>query len=108
MSQNHPDYGLLAARVVISALHKNTEEDYFKVCDKMRNWVDGQNRTCSLLSEEFWAVVSDPEKMERIQAALKYERDFGYDFFGFKTLEKSYLLQVKDKVVERPQHLLMR
>mmetsp|Transcript_28578 Transcript_28578/g.72433 ORF Transcript_28578/g.72433 Transcript_28578/m.72433 type:complete len:790 (+) Transcript_28578:179-2548(+) len=106
MSQNHPDYSFLAARIAISRLHKDTSDNYMDVVDSLYKWTDPTGKDCALLSDEFYDVVKNNQ--EKIQAAFDYKQDFFYDYFGFKTLEKAYLLRVKGKIVERPQHMLMR
>jgi ribonucleoside-diphosphate reductase alpha subunit len=102
----HPDYSKLAARITISNLHKKTKSDYLEVCQALRDYTDKSGRHAPLVSERLLNTVRD--NRERIQNAIQYERDFKFDFFGFKTLEKSYLLRVDGEVFERPQHLFMR
>lgn len=102
----HPDYSKLAARIVISNLHKKTTDDFLKVCKTLRFYKDNTGKDAPLLNERLFDVVE--KNIERIQSAIKYERDFNFDYFGFKTLEKSYLLKVDGQTYERPQHLLMR
>ena len=102
----HPDYSRLAARITVSNLHKKTLDNYLEVSRILRNYRDDTGKEAPLINERCLRVVED--NFEKIQAAIKYERDFNYDYFGFKTLEKSYLLKVDGKIFERPQHLLMR
>ncbi len=102
----HPDYSKLAARITVTNLHKKTSSDFFEVCKTLRNYVDKAGREAPLLNERLFKVAS--ENQEKISAAIKYERDYNFDFFGFKTLERSYLLKVNGEIVERPQHLFMR
>jgi len=106
MSQRHPDFSTLAARIAVSNLHKSTCESMFETCRSLHEFMDKQGRPAALISDEVMAFVR--ENKEEIDAAMDYKRDFGYDYFGFKTLERSYLLRVHDKIVERPQHMLMR
>uniref|UniRef100_A0A7S2QKK7 Ribonucleoside-diphosphate reductase n=1 Tax=Zooxanthella nutricula TaxID=1333877 RepID=A0A7S2QKK7_9DINO len=106
MSQKHPDFSTLAARIAVSNLHKNTSDSLVETCRALHDYTDKQGRPAPLISEEVWSFVSEHAK--DIDAAMDYTRDFGYDYFGFKTLEKSYLLRVHGKIVERPQHMLMR
>jgi ribonucleoside-diphosphate reductase alpha subunit len=106
MSQKHPDFSTLAARVAVSSLHKTTSDSFSETCRIMHDYHDKQNRPAPLISDEVFQFVA--ANAERIDAALDYKRDHGYDYFGFKTLEKSYLLQLAGKIVERPQHMLMR
>jgi len=102
----HPDYSKLAARIVISSLHKKTLDDFVEVCVRLREYKDKAGREAPLVNERLISVVK--ANKEKFQQAIKYERDFNFDYFGFKTLEKSYLLRLNGEVFERPQHLLMR
>ena len=106
MSQKHPDFSVLAARIAISNLHKNTSDSFYETCKVLHEFRDQQGRPASLLAEDVWEFIA--ENAEALDNAVNYKRDLGYDYFGFKTLEKSYLLRVHDKIVERPQHLIMR
>ena len=106
MSQKHPDFSILAARIAVSNLHKNTSDSFYSTCRVLHGYKDQQGRPASLLAEDVWDFVQ--ANAEALDKAIDYKRDFGYDYFGFKTLEKSYLLRVKGKSVERPQHLIMR
>lgn len=103
----HPDYALLAARIAISNLHKNTHKSFAKTISLLYQYRDPKtNQPAPLISEEINNIVQ--ENAEVIDAALIYDRDFGFDYFGFKTLERSYLLKMYQKTCERPQHMLMR
>lgn len=107
MATRHPDYSRLAARIAISNLHKLTSKSFSSTMKRLYQHVDpktGQN--APLISKETWKVIH--EHAAELDEAIIYDRDFGYDYFGFKTLEKSYLMRLDGKVVERPQHLLMR
>lgn len=107
MTTNHPDYALLAARIAISNLQKNTNKSFSRTVSELYHYVDEKGaRKAPLISEEVYNIVQN--NAEALDAAIIYDRDFGYDFFGFKTLERSYLLKMKGKVTERPQHMLMR
>ncbi len=107
MTTQHPDYALLASRIAISNLHKNTNKSFSRTIYELYHYVDSKtNRKASLIAEEVYAVVQ--KHAEVLDATLIYDRDFGYDYFGFKTLERSYLLKMHGKVMERPQHMLMR
>lgn len=107
MDTQHPEYGALAARIAISNLHKETTKDWHSIVDKMRHHMHPiTNEFAPLLSEECYNIIK--ENIETLQSALDFERDYGYDFFGFKTLERSYLVKVDGVIVERPQHMLMR
>lgn len=102
----HPDYSKLAARIVVSNLHKMTKESFFEVVSDLYRMTDEIGRPAPLISEEVFRFIS--ENQEELQGAIDFTRDFTYDFFGFKTLERSYLLKIGGNIVERPQHMLMR
>jgi hypothetical protein len=103
MSTIHPDYDKLASRLVISNLHKETESDYLKVANKLFNYFNKtSNESSPLISQETYQVIVN--NIDIIQKTLDYDRDYGYDYFGFKTLERSYLIKADGQVVERPQH----
>lgn len=106
MTMVHPDYSKLASRIEISNLHKETHDDYAKVVEELDQMTDKQGRNASLIHPELMRVVK--ANKDKINAKIDYSRDFNYDFFGFKTLERSYLLKVDGQIVERPQHMLMR
>jgi len=106
MSQKHHDFSTLAARVAVSNLHKNTSDCFSQTCRSLYEYHDKQGRSAALISDEVWAFVD--ANASELDSAVDYTRDYGYDYFGFKTLEKSYLLRVHGKIVERPQHMLMR
>merc|ERR1719409_1300293 len=106
MSQKHPDFSTLAARIAVSNLHKSTSNSFVETCRALHDYVDKQGRSASLISEVVWEFVES--NGAALDAAIDYSRDGDYDYFGFKTLEKSYLLRVHGKIVERPQHMLMR
>mmetsp|Transcript_74742 Transcript_74742/g.139543 ORF Transcript_74742/g.139543 Transcript_74742/m.139543 type:complete len:812 (+) Transcript_74742:96-2531(+) len=106
MSQRHPDFSVLAARVAVSNLHKNTSSSFSETSSKLFHYVDKQDRPSPLLSEEVWEFIRQNGK--ELDDAVCYQRDYDYDYFGFKTLEKSYLLKLDGRIVERPQHMLMR
>ncbi|MBA3237526.1 MAG: ribonucleoside-diphosphate reductase subunit alpha [Parachlamydiaceae bacterium] len=107
MTTRHPDYALLAARIAISNLQKNTLKSFSQTMEGLFNYVDAKTQKKSgLISEELYNTVM--KNAEILDASIIYDRDFGYDYFGFKTLERSYLLKMAGKVVERPQHMIMR
>lgn len=107
LTTQHPDYAQLAARIAISNLQKNTHKSFAHTIDLLYHYVDEKTgRDSPLISKEVHAIVQ--KHAEALDAAIIYDRDFDYDYFGFKTLERSYLLKMKGKVVERPQHMLMR
>ena len=103
----HPDYALLASRITVSNLHKKTKKSFSATMEDLYNYVDpktGEN--ASLLAEDVYNIIK--ENSEILDSNIIYDRDFRYDFFGFKTLERSYLLKLHGQVAERPQHMLMR
>src|SRR4028118_1732646 len=107
MTTTHPDYAILAARIAVSNLHKITSNSFSNTMKRIYTHLDpktGEN--AGMISREVYEVVRN--HAAQLDSAIIYDRDFGYDYFGFKTLEKSYLLRVDGKVAERPQHLLMR
>ncbi|MCY1223347.1 Ribonucleoside-diphosphate reductase 1 subunit alpha [compost metagenome] len=107
MTIAHPDYAQLAARIAISNLHKNTTKSFSETMKEMFFYVNPRtNQEAPLLSEEVYNVIQ--ENAAFLDSHVIYNRDFNYDYFGFKTLERSYLLKINGKIVERPQHMLMR
>lgn len=107
MTTRHPDFAKLAARIAISNLHKVTSKSFSNTMKRLYTYVDpktGQN--APLISKETWKIIKD--HAAELDEAIIYDRDFGYDYFGFKTLERSYLMKVDGKTVERPQHMIMR
>lgn len=107
MTIAHPDYAQLAARVAISNLHSNTKKSFSETMKDMYNYVNPRNgQEAPLLSDEVFKVIQ--ENSAFLDSHIIYTRDFNYDYFGFKTLERSYLLKINGKIVERPQHMLMR
>ena len=107
MTTKHVDYAKLAARIVVSNLHKETKKNF---SDVIRDLYQMKNERTGIptpmISERFYRVVD--KHSERLNSAIIYDRDFHYNYFGFKTLERSYLLKINGKIVERPQHMLMR
>ena len=103
----HPDYAKLAARISVSNLHKNTKKSFSETMKDLYEYVNPRtSKKAPLLSDEVYKVIS--ENAEMLDSTIIYNRDFGYDYFGFKTLERSYLLKLNGKIAERPQHMLMR
>ena len=102
----HPDYGRLASRIIISNHHKNTSPSYSEVVQQLWDNKDVLGKPFPLINERLYKMVM--ENKEKINATIDYEKDFTYDYFGFKTLERAYLKRVYGKIVERPQHMLMR
>ncbi len=107
MAAKHPDYAILAARIAVSNLHKNTEKSFSTTMEKLYNYIDPKTgEKAGLISNETIDVIR--KNADKLDSALIYDRDYSFDYFGFKTLEKSYLLRMDNEVVERPQHMLMR
>jgi len=107
MSTKHHDYSLLASRIAISNLHKNTLKSFSKTIDILYRYESPKTKApAPLIAEDVYSIVMQHASI--LDDAIIYDRDFSYDYFGFKTLERSYLLRVDGKVVERPQHMLMR
>jgi len=107
MTTTHPDYASLAARISVSNLHKNTLKSFSETMKDLYEYVNPiTGKKASLLSDEVYKVIK--KNAEELDSKIIYNRDFGYDYFGFKTLERSYLLKINGQIVERPQHMLMR
>jgi hypothetical protein len=107
MTTQHPDYARLAARIAVSNLHKMTDKSFAATMRKLNGYVDPKtSKPAALVSDEVLEIVE--EHAATIDGWIVYDRDFEYDFFGFKTLERSYLLRMHGEIVERPQHMLMR
>lgn len=107
MATQHPDYANLAARISVSNLHKNSDKSFSKTIKALHGYIDpktGDN--AQLISDETYAIIWENRKV--LDVAIKHENDYNFDFFGFKTLERSYLLRMDGKIVERPQYMLMR
>ena len=107
MSTKHPDYAILAARIAVSNLQKQTSSSFFETMKLEYEYINPKTKEpAPLVSEEFFEIVK--KNADVLDKSIKYERDFDYDFFGFKTLERSYLPKLNGLIVERPQHMLMR
>ncbi|KJP88979.1 ribonucleoside-diphosphate reductase large subunit [Plasmodium fragile] len=106
MATTHPDFSILAARITTDNLHKNTSDDIGEVAEALYMYKDVRGRSASLISKEVYEFMI--QHKDRLNKEIDYTRDFNYDYFGFKTLERSYLLRINGKIIERPQHLLMR
>eukprot|EP00127_Corallochytrium_limacisporum_P006912 Clim_evm27s237 gene=Clim_evmTU27s237 len=107
MTLKHPDFAYLAARIAVSNLHKETKKTFSEVMTDLHTYVNPKTgRPAPLLSDQHYKIIMD--NAERLNSALVYDRDFNYAYFGFKTLERSYLFKLNGKVAERPQHMLMR
>jgi ribonucleoside-diphosphate reductase alpha chain len=104
---DHPDYALLASRIAVSNLHKETKKSFSEVMEDLYTYVDPKtNQPASLLAEDVYNVIM--ENREVLDSSIIYDRDFKYDYFGFKTLSRSYLLRLNGEIAERPQQMLMR
>ena len=104
---NHPDYAQLASRIAVSNLHKTTKKSFTEVMRDLHTYKDpmtGEN--ASLVADDVMEIIE--ANSEELDSAIIYDRDFSYDYFGFKTLERSYLLKLDGEVAERPQQMLMR
>jgi len=107
LTTKHPDYAVLAARISISNLHKTTSKSFSNTMKRLYTYINPKTgKNASLLSKEIYGIINKNAAI--LDSSIIYDRDFSYDYFGFKTLEKSYLLKLKGLVVERPQHMLMR
>ncbi|TDQ16215.1 ribonucleoside-diphosphate reductase alpha chain [Algoriphagus boseongensis] len=107
LTVRHPDYAILAARIAISNLHKTTSQSFSNTMKRLYTYVNpktGEN--AQLIDTEVYGIIK--KHAAKLDEAIDYKRDFGYDYFGYKTLERSYLIRLDGKVVERPQHMLMR
>lgn len=107
MTTDHADYAVLAARIAVSNLHKETKKQFSDVMDDLYSMENEFLKTKTPMISDFHHGII-MKNAERLNSAIIYDRDFGYNYFGFKTLERSYLLKVKGKIAERPQHMLMR
>jgi len=107
LATEHPDYAVLAARIAVSNLHKNTNKSFSETMRDLYDYIDPKTGDkAGLISDTHIKIIED--NAAALDAAIIYDRDYSFDYFGFKTLERSYLLRMNGKVVERPQHLLMR
>lgn len=107
MATQHPDYNILAARIAVSNLHKSTKKSFSSTIKELYDYIDPKTgQKANLISEETYKIIY--KNRSKLNSAIVYDRDFSFDFFGFKTLERSYLLRTNGNIVERPQHLIMR
>ena len=107
LTVKHPDYALLASRIAVSNLHKNTTKSFSETMRLLYNCTDSKTgKVLPLIADDVMQIIE--ENAELLDSTIIYDRDYGFDYFGFKTLEKSYLLKVNGKIVERPQHMYMR
>jgi len=107
MTVQHPDFALLASRIAVSNLHKATDKSFSNTMEKLHKYVDPKtNEDAPLLANDVYDIIQ--KNADKFDSAIIYDRDFNYDFFGFKTLERAYLLKLNGQIAERPQHMLMR
>ncbi len=107
MTVQHPDYALLASRIAVSNLHKNTKKSFSETMKDLYTYVNPKTgEQAPLIADDVYQIIE--ENKEVLDSSIIYDRDFNYDYFGFKTLERSYLLKLDGKIAERPQHMLMR
>ena len=104
---DHPDYALLASRIAVSNLHKETKKTFSEVMHDLYTYIDPKtNQPASLLADDVYQIVMDNKEL--LDSSIIYDRDFRYEYFGFKTLTRSYLMKLNGKIAERPQQMLMR
>lgn len=107
LTVRHPDYALLASRIAVSNLHKNTVKSFSKTMRDLYQYVDSKTgKPAPLIGEDTWEIIRQHKDL--LDSTIIYDRDFDFDYFGFKTLERSYLLKIDGRIVERPQHMFMR
>lgn len=107
LTTKHPDYAVLAARIAVSNLHKETKKSFSETMRLLHQYIDPKTQQAAgLISDDVMNIIDTHADL--LDSTIIYSRDYDYDFFGFKTLERSYLLKMYGKVVERPQHMLMR
>jgi ribonucleoside-diphosphate reductase alpha chain len=107
LTTKHPDYALLASRIAVSNLHKNTNKSFSKTMEDLYNYIDPKTgKKAPLIADDVYDIIR--KNAQELDSTIIYDRDFGYDYFGFKTLERSYLLKINGQVAERPQHMVMR
>ncbi len=107
LTTTHPDYAKVAARIAVSNLHKNTKKSFSETMKDLYEYVNPRTgKKASMIADDVYKIIE--ENADKLDSTIIYNRDFGYDFFGFKTLERSYLLKINGQIVERPQHMLMR
>jgi len=102
----HPDYLILASRIIISNIHKNTSPSFSETIHILYNNVDIHNKKCGLIADDVYTIVM--KNKNKLNDVINYNRDYKFNYFGYKTLEKAYLLKIGNKIIERPQHMIMR
>ena len=107
MTSVHPDYSILASRIAITSIHKSTKKSFVETMQDLYNYIDPKtNEPAGMIADEVMKFIE--EHADELEHAISYDRDFNFDYFGYKTLEKSYLLKINKQVAERPQHMWMR
>jgi ribonucleoside-diphosphate reductase alpha subunit len=106
LASTHPDYNVLASRITISNHHKNTADSFSQVMTELYEYKDKHGQQSPLVSQELYDVVQ--KYGSELESMLDYSRDYLIDYFGFKTLERAYLMKINKETVERPQHMWLR
>ncbi len=107
MTIKHPDFALLASRIAVSNLHQSTDKSFSTTMEKLHQYIDPKTgEDAPLLADDVYEIIQ--KNADILDSSIIYDRDFNYDYFGFKTLERAYLLKLNGKIAERPQHMLMR
>jgi len=106
MCTKHTDYSILASRIIVSNSHKNTVASFYEAMKKLYNFMDVHGKQAPLIDENLWSITE--QNREKIENMIDYERDYLFDYFGFKTLERAYLMRIDKTIIERPQHMWMR
>jgi len=106
LASTHQDYNILAGRIIVSNHHKNTKESFYEVMKDLYNNRDIHNKHCPVVTKEMFDLVE--KNREELESKIVFDRDYLIDYFGFKTLERAYLMKINNKIVERPQHMWMR
>ena len=106
LASTHQDYNILAGRIIVSNHHKNTKESFYEVMKDLYNNSDIHSKHCPVVTKEMFDLVE--KHREALENSIVFDRDYLIDYFGFKTLERAYLMKIKNKIVERPQHMWMR
>ena len=107
MASKHPNYSVLAARIAISNLHKVTSQSFSNTMKRLYGYINPKTKkNAGLIAKDVYKIIQHHAAV--LDATIVYDRDFSYDYFGFKTLERSYLMKLDQQIVERPQHMLMR
>ena len=106
LSTKHLDYGTLASRIIVSNNHKNTKESFYNTIHTLYHFTDNHGKNIPLIDVDVWHIVNTHK--DALEDMIDYERDYLIDYFGFKTLERAYLMRINNTVVERPQHMWLR